>query len=293
MVQLFNFSRERGKRLFNFRWQSRPRRKGGGAKADTEMSNWLTGGAIIAIVGAAMGVGIFGHIQTLGALAWFAIPLTVGVEVYCARATAHLDKARTRAKRAAVIGLLGVCSIVAVIFEHRGLEAVNSISNATYSQAFSERAEALEIKAALGSDYNSLPALPADPAALASMNTRALNRIEATRDAWERTTFNWHGESMTQLEALNRATVEAAKPLPPQLAEPLSDAALWFIVGFIFCIRMFGFWTIQPPGADVIALRPAPEKEPPPAVRPGAALVAKRWAKRDAERQAALARQAG
>ncbi len=254
------------------------------------MRNWFTGSALWLIVGAACAIGVFGHISTLGVLAWFAIPITIGVEVYCARAAVHYRNASTRFQRGAVAGLLVLCSIISVIFEHRGMEAINSISNAEYQRAFSERAEALEIKGALGSDYNSLPALPSDPAALAAMSTRALNRIEATRANWENTPFgnvtDPDGTPQTQLEALTRATAAAAAPLPQQLAKPLDEAAIWFVVGFVLLMRLFGFWSIAPT-AQVIALpKPAPEKEaPPPALKPGAAMVQRRYAiQREADR---------
>jgi len=249
------------------------------------MRNWFTGSALWAIVGAAAVMAIYGHFKTLGPLLGaLASLITIGVEVYCARAAVHFRNSASTPQRAMVVTLMVICAIVSVLFEHRGIETINSEANAEYARAFSEQREALEIKAALESDYNSLPALPRDPAELATMNTRALNRIEAVRGNWEATPYAWGTDRITQLEALNRARAVSARPLPQQLAQPLSDAAIWFIVAFVLLMRVFGFWSIAPNGGGAIRLvtpEPAPEKTPPP-VKPGAALVEARWAKKRA-----------
>lgn len=249
------------------------------------MRKWLSGLAIWAVVGSAAALAIYGHLVTLGPLAAFAVPITIGIEIYAARGARHLVDAPNAQRRVAIAGLIALCAIVSGVFEHRGFQSLNAVSNAEYNAADSERAAALETLALLGPQFNALPQMPTDAAALASMSTRALDRIERVRAQWD----------ADNGAAYRNAQTIAARPLPARKADPLNEASIWLIVGFVLVIKLFGFWAISPPPAQVVQLRdakPAPVAPQPPAQTAGQALAAKRWANKkaaQAEAQAAPA----
>jgi len=233
--------------------------------------NWLSAGAIWLVVGAAAGLACWGHAASLGWLAMVAIPITIGIEIYCARLALFLSRASGRERRAIIVGLMGACALASAIFEHRGLEAINTVVDRERETILAERFRALETRNALDAQFNSLPQLPFDPLMLASMSSRSLDRIERVRGQW----LDAHWAD------LERARAIAATPLPARIAAPLGEFAMAFIVGFIALLKVAGFWAISPAPA------PAPIKEAPAALG-GRELAKLRWAKARAA-QAALA----
>lgn len=258
--QVISLKRERAKR--------KPAKKAG----DSEMKNPASGAAILIVIAATCALSAFGHIQTLGMLAWGAVPFTVAMEYFGARLALHASRAPDKLGAFVCVILMLSVAVFNGVCEHRGMEALNAYSSKAYDDARAAQRAAEGTILRLNAERAALPSLPSNVEEMALFRARhpdTTKFIEAKRDAW-----GAENES-----ALSQARTKAAQPLPPA---PVSSLTGNFLVGLIAlwtAIKLLGFWAIAPRSAIVLAFPTLKKKRPTDASSVGRDLARQRWGK--------------
>jgi len=224
-------------------------------------TNWLSSAALWTVIGAWAAAGIWGWTQNAaGVMVPITVALTIGCQVFAARAAANAAQADSMSRRFGLIGL-GVACLLFTGWSGKQAIATNEAQRlAPYESAIAAHAAAVAEAGKIEAQIAALPALRSDIpatrlATLQAARTAELSRLEP------------------KLAAAQAAVAMIEVPAKPAPQMPV--ALQWAIVALIECLEFFGFWAIGH-GHAKAASKPANVVE----MNPGAALVRRRWDKR-------------
>jgi len=228
---------------------------------------WLSALALVVIITAWGAAGVWGWLQTSpGVFGLIAIALTIGAQVFAARAAANAATAASIGHRVTLIGLGVMCLLWTGFSGKQALDADAANRLAPYEAALAAYDRASADLDRVDAAIAAVPALRSDiPAVrlkvLTEARTAELAKLEAQR--------------------LQAATALATAPKPMALPA-LPEWLKWSMVLLIELLEFFGFWALGMKARKEAALAVEAAAEPAPVVtfNPGRELVARRWAKR-------------
>lgn len=228
---------------------------------DAWRSNWLSAGALWAVILAWAACGVWGWLQNAqGLMAIVTVAMTLGCQVFAARAVKNAADVESLPRRAALLGLAGLCLVFVGYSGKQGLEtneAQRLAPYASYVEAV-ERAKAAE--AALAA----LPALAITDEAGRAIGPQRLAILAEQR--------------AQEAARLQRAATIARAAVPQAVAKPAPPMPDWLplaIVVLVEAIELVGFYAIS--RTRSAASTAQPDNVVP--LSPGAALARQRWGK--------------
>jgi len=229
---------------------------------------WLSALALTVIITAWGAAGVWGWLNTSpGVFGLIAIALTIGAQVFAARAAANAATAASIGHRVTLIGLGVMCLLWTGFSGKQALDADAANRLAPYEAALAAYDRASADLDRVDAAIAAVPALRSDIPAI------RITALRAARDA-----------ELAKLEAQRaQAAATLATAPKPQALPALPEWLKWSMVVLIELLEFLGFWAI---GAKAKRKEAAPvaeaAAEPAPVVafNPGRELVNRRWAKK-------------
>lgn len=225
--------------------------------------NWLSAAALWTVIGAWASAGIWGWTQNAaGIMIPITVAMTLGCQVFAARAASNAVTV-SGVQRIALIAL-GVACLAFTGWSGKQAISTNEAQRvAPYEAALAASAAAKADLAKVERDIAAVPPLRSDIPAKRIAELQTARALELAR--------------LEPKLAAAKAAV-AAVALPARPAPQMPVWLQWAIVGLIEALEFFGFWAIGR-GHNPAKSAPATTAEV-VELNPGAALVARRWAKR-------------
>jgi len=231
---------------------------------DVLRSNWLSAAALWAVILAWAACGVWGWLQNAqGLMAAVTVALTLGCQVFAARAVKNAAESETLPRKAALLVLAVLCLVFVGYSGKQGLEtneAQRLAPHAAYVEAL-ERAKAAE--AALAS----LPPLEITDTAGREIGPQRLAILAEQR--------------AQEAARLQRAADAARAAVPPAVAKPAPPMPAGLTIAIVLLVEaleLVGFYAISRP-RRIVAQAHMADVVP---LSPGAALARQRWGKAQA-----------
>lgn len=220
---------------------------------------WLSALALWTVIGAWAAAGVWGWFHAAaGVMALITILLTIGCQVFAARAAVNAAAASTISQKVAAIVLGALCLLWTGFSGKQAISLSYATTAAPYEAAVAAQAAALAEVAKIEAQVAALPAVRADIPAVRIAALQAARAEEMAR-------------LQPQLDAARAKAAAIVVPAKPPAAMP--EALQWAMVALIEGLEFFGFWAI-----GAVRHKPAAPANVVP-MNPGAALVRKRWDK--------------
>lgn len=188
--------------------------------------NWLSKLALWAVICSWAAVGVYGWTQaTSGVLAAIAIALTLGAQVFAARAVKNAAHAETWSRRLLLLALGAACLMFTGWAGHQGL----SIGENKRWAAYERYEAALSANAAIDAQIAALPPVPLSD--------------EAGRPIGPARTRELGAQRSNEIARLTGRLVEAAPVDKPTMRMP--EGLLWSLVGLIAALELLGFYAVS------------------------------------------------
>lgn len=222
---------------------------------------WLSALALWTVIGAWAAAGVWGWTQAAaGVMALITILLTIGCQVFAARAAVNAAAASTLSQKIAALALGAMCLLWTGYSGKQAIAVSYATASAPYEAAVAAQAKAAADVAKIEAQIAAIPAVRADIPAVRIAALQAARAEELAR-------------LQPQLDAAQAKLAAVVVPAKPAAAMP--EALQWAMVVLIEGLEFFGFWAIGAKRATPAPAKPANVVE----INPGAALVRKRWEK--------------
>lgn len=190
---------------------------------------WLSAAALWSIIGAWCACGVFGWLEnSAGMMSVILVALTVGAQVFAARAVKNAAETESWPRRLVLVGLGAACLAFTGWSGKQGLETSENARWASYEAYSANKAKADVIDAQIA-------ALPMPPANVPTVRIRELAKA---RDA-----------EIARLTGLKPVVGEAVAKPAPRLPEQLA----WLFVALVEALELLGFYAIGRRKADAPA----------------------------------------
>jgi hypothetical protein len=187
--------------------------------------NWLSGSALWLVISSWAACGVWGWSQaTSGLIAAIAIALTLGAQVFAARAVKNAAQADSFLRRCALLALGSACLAFSGWAGHQGLTISENQRWATYDAATEAKASNARIDAQIAA----LPQVPLSDEAGRPIGPARTRELGAQRS-----------NEIARLSGYKVPVVEAATPAPR-----MPDGFMWALTGLIAALELFGFFSI-------------------------------------------------
>lgn len=228
---------------------------------------WLSATALTVIITAWGAAGVWGWLNTSpGVFGGIAVALTIGAQVFAARAAANAATAASIGHRVTLIGLGVMCLLWTGFSGKQALDADAANRTAPYEAALAAHDRASADLDRVDAAIAAVPALRSDIPAV------RITALRAARDA-----------ELAKLEAqrLQAATALATAPKPMALPA-LPEWLKWAMVVLIELLEFLGFWALGAKAKRKEAVQAVEDVKPIPVVEfnAGRELVRRRWANR-------------
>lgn len=196
--------------------------------------NWLSALALWVIIGAWAAAGIWGWNQNAaGVMAGIATALTIGCQVFAARAVKNAAEADGIGSKAGLIVLGAFC----LVFTAWSGKQALATSEAQRWAPYEARQDAEAAVNAIDAKIDDLPTVPTSDTAGRPLGPQRMSILSAERST----------ETARLMGLREKAAASLAKiPAAPKPSAKAPEAFQWCVSGLIEALELFGFWAIAP-----------------------------------------------